>query len=91
MWGGGQTLGSNLAQEVDAFIGRMVPPVARLSFIGHSLGGVIARACLAHPLMRRYHDRLWTYCSLGSAHLGYQYSDNRYCPCISLPLLLLAQ
>lgn len=73
-----QTLGSNLANEVDAFIGRMVIPVSRISFIGHSLGGVITRACLAHPAMQRYRSRLCTYCSLGSAHLGYQYSDNRY-------------
>lgn len=51
-------------------------PLGRLSFIGHSLGGIITRACLSQPVMAQYRPKCHTYCSLGSAHLGYQYSDN---------------
>ena len=48
------------------FIGR--------SFIGHSMGGIITRAALAHPLLRKYRPKMHTYCSLGSPHLGYIYT-----------------
>ena len=36
------------------------------------------RQALAHPLLRKYRPHLQTYCSLGSAHLGYIYTDNTY-------------
>lgn len=63
--------------QVHAHISQMLMPLSRISFIGHSLGGIITRACLAQPIMAQYRPKLHTYCSLGSAHLGYQYSDNR--------------
>lgn len=31
-------------------ISQMLLPLARISFIGHSLGGIITRAALAHPV-----------------------------------------
>ena len=62
--------------QVDRHIQQSVVPVARLSFIGHSLGGIIVRAALTHPLLRQHRAKLHTFCSLGSPHLGYLYTDN---------------
>ena len=61
--------------QVDRHIQQSVVPVARLSFIGHSLGGIIVRAALTHPLLRQHRAKLHTFCSLGSPHLGYVYTD----------------
>ena len=43
-------MGSKLASEVQTFIFDNCPgnTLGRISFIGHSLGGVIIRACLSH-------------------------------------------
>eukprot|EP00802_Teleaulax_amphioxeia_P016967 Tamp_17106.p1 GENE.Tamp_17106~~Tamp_17106.p1 ORF type:complete len:301 (+),score=57.98 Tamp_17106:74-904(+) len=73
-----QTLGANLAEEVDRHLQNLVLPLAKLSFIGHSMGGIITRAALAHPLLRKYRPKMHTYCSLGSPHLGYIYTDNSF-------------
>lgn len=40
----------------------------RISFIGHSLGGLIIRAALPH--LRRFHSSLHAFITLGSPHLG---------------------
>ena len=40
-----------------------------MSFIGYSLGGLIIRACLPH--LEQYADKMYTYFSLSSPHLGY--------------------
>mmetsp|Transcript_16535 Transcript_16535/g.19116 ORF Transcript_16535/g.19116 Transcript_16535/m.19116 type:complete len:343 (+) Transcript_16535:1522-2550(+) len=42
--------------------------IARISFISHSLGGVIARAVI--PRLRKYHSKFYTFCSLATPHLG---------------------
>jgi len=38
--------------------------------VGHSMGGIIARASLKY-LEERYKNRFGFYCSLSSPHLGY--------------------
>jgi alpha-beta hydrolase superfamily lysophospholipase len=48
--------------------------LARISFIGHSLGGLIIRAALPH--LEEYKDKFYTYISLSSPHLGYMYNSN---------------
>ncbi|KAJ1489303.1 putative serine esterase-domain-containing protein, partial [Baffinella frigidus] len=73
-----QALGANLAREIDRHVQQLMLPLSKISIMAHSLGGIIARACLAHPVMRRFRDKFHTYCSLGSAHLGYVYSDNSF-------------
>lgn len=70
--------GFNLAREIDRHVQQLLLPLGKLSVVAHSLGGIIARTALSHPLMHRYRDKFHTYCSLGSAHLGYQYSDNSF-------------
>ena len=49
--------------------------ISRISFIGHSMGGVIIRAAL--PRLEKYKDRFYTYCSLSSPHLGYSFHKSQ--------------
>ena len=46
----------------------------KLSFVGHSLGGIIIREALKH--LQDYKQYMWAYVSLGSPHLGYMYNSN---------------
>ena len=43
---------------------QLTAPVRRLSFIGHSLGGIIGRACVAHELMAPVRARAAIYAHL---------------------------
>lgn len=40
-----------------------------LNFVGHSMGGIIARASLKY--LKDFHKQLGFFCSLSSPHLGY--------------------
>jgi len=66
-----EDMGIRLAQEVMNYIKDWCPEptLGRLSFIAHSIGGLIVRAAL--PLLHEYADRFFTYLSLSTAHLGY--------------------
>ena len=66
----------NLSKEVINFITEWCPSnsLGRLSFIGHSLGGVIIRAALPHLI--KYQDKMFTFLTLSSPHLGYMYSSS---------------
>lgn len=46
----------------------------RVSFIGHSLGGLIIRAAL--PYLKEYQDCFFTYMSLSTPHLGLVYGNS---------------
>ena len=48
--------------------------LARISFIGQSLGGLIIRAALPH--LEEFKDKFYTYISLSSPHLGYMFHSN---------------
>lgn len=70
-------MGVNLAEEVRAFLRDWCGPPAelgRLSFIGHSVGGLIVRSAL--PLLPEVADRMFTFVSFSSPHLGYVYPSN---------------
>ena len=69
-------MGKRLANEVENFIFEWCPnnSLGRLSFIGHSLGGVIIRAAL--PYLANYYSKFYTFLTLSSPHLGYMYSSN---------------
>ena len=60
----------NLAEEVKDFMFKESNKrnVNKISFIGHSLGGLIIRAAL--PLLKEYRNKMKTYISLSSPHLG---------------------
>ena len=63
-------MGKRLAKEVEACIKQKWPrgDLKKLSFIGHSLGGVIIRAALPH--LKRHKDKMYSYMSFSSPHLG---------------------
>jgi len=71
------TLGKRLSLEVEDFLentpddGSDEKNITRISFIGHSLGGVIIRSAL--PRLEKYKNLFYTYCSLSSPHLGYSF------------------
>lgn len=49
--------------------------LGRITFIGHSLGGLIIRAALPH--LELYRDKMHGYLSLCSPHLGYMYKSSK--------------
>lgn len=70
-------MGQRLADEVHQYIRESCPgsQLARLTFIGHSLGGLILRAAL--PLLEKYKDKMHGYMSLCSPHLGFMYKSSK--------------
>jgi len=46
----------------------------RLTFIGHSLGGVIIRSALTH--LAEFRDCMYTFLTLSSPHMGYLYNTS---------------
>ena len=70
-------MGYRLAEEVTSFIRESCPGnnLARLTFIGHSLGGLIIRAAL--PYLDKFKDKMHGYLSLCSPHLGYMYKSGK--------------
>jgi len=65
-------MGRRLAQEVDEFVKRNCPRgrASRISFVTHSLGGVIARAAFVEPAFKPYIKYMWTFLSLAVCHTG---------------------
>ncbi len=49
----------------------------RISFIGHSVGGLIIRKCLESELLKPLLCKLHLYISLASPHLGTLYADSQ--------------
>ena len=72
--------GARVAHEVDAFVRERLPEdglfLAQLSFVGFSLGGLVARAAMRHPLVRPLLERCGRcFVSLATPHLGVQFSS----------------
>lgn len=65
-------MGNRLATEVKNHIIEFFPPntLQRISFVGHSLGGVIIRAAL--PRLMDLKDKFHTFLTFSSPHLGYK-------------------
>jgi alpha-beta hydrolase superfamily lysophospholipase len=69
-------MGKRLANEVINFVHDWCPKtLGRLSFIGHSLGGVIIRSAL--PFLEKYKNQMYTFFTLSSPHLGYMYNSSK--------------
>jgi pimeloyl-ACP methyl ester carboxylesterase len=64
-------MGLRLADEVRMTIQRNFedPKEAIINFVGHSMGGIIARACLSR--LPQFQDQLGFFFSLSTPHLGY--------------------
>ena len=61
-------MGKDLATEVSKFISSSNQHISKISFMGHSLGGIIIRAALEH--LKHLRPYMFTYVSLSSPHLG---------------------
>ena len=70
-------MGQKLADEVHQYIRESCPgsQLGRLTFIGHSLGGLIIRAAL--PYLEKYKDKMHGFLTLCSPHLGYMYKTSK--------------
>jgi len=70
-------MGERLATEVRQYILSFCPVscLNKISFIGHSIGGLIIRAALPH--LSEFSSKFYTYMSLGSPHMGYMYNKNK--------------
>ena len=66
-----ESMGLRLAMELKDFLMKQSSSfsiIARISFIGHSLGGLIIRAAVA--LLGEYREKMHLYLSLSTPHLG---------------------
>jgi hypothetical protein len=71
------TLGEALGNEVLNHIAMYCKgSIRRISFIGHSLGGLIVRAALR--LIKEYRGKLGVFVSLSCPHLGLMYGKSRW-------------
>lgn len=70
-------MGERLATEVRTYIAAFCAAncITKLSFVGHSLGGLIIRAALPH--LQDFKAKFFTYLSFSSPHLGYMYNSNK--------------
>ena len=70
-------MGLRLSNEVKSYLQDWCPSgnIGSISFIGHSLGGLIIRAAL--PFLSEYSDKMKLYMTLSTPHLGYMYSDSK--------------
>lgn len=68
-------MGTNLADEVRGFIFKnSLSRLGKITFIGHSLGGVIIRTAL--PLLEEYKEKMHALITLSSPHLGYMFQTS---------------
>ena len=70
-------MGYKLAQEVFQFIRENCPgnQLSRMTFIGHSMGGLIIRSAL--PYLEKFKDKMHGFVTLCTPHLGYMYKTSK--------------
>jgi triacylglycerol esterase/lipase EstA (alpha/beta hydrolase family) len=63
-------MGSRLADEIKMYVKNYLDETKIIiNLVGHSMGGIIARAALKH--LGSFQNQFGFYCSLGTPHLGY--------------------
>ncbi|KAI3632484.1 hypothetical protein MIR68_009590 [Amoeboaphelidium protococcarum] len=65
-----ELMGSRLAQEVVDFITNNLLLVNKLSFVCHSMGGLVVRVAVESEVLEQYKDCLYQMRTFGSPHLG---------------------
>ncbi|KAK6491259.1 protein FAM135B-like [Huso huso] len=70
------TMTDRLLDEIIQHIQLYNLTIARISFIGHSLGNIIIRSVLTRPRFRYYLNKLHTFLSLSGPHLGTLYNTS---------------
>lgn len=70
-------MGQRLAAEIKQYMLSFCPAscISKISFVGHSLGGLIIRAALPH--LSELSSKFTTFFTMGSPHLGYMYNSNK--------------
>jgi pimeloyl-ACP methyl ester carboxylesterase len=70
-------MGQRLAKEVKNYIAEWCSGtmLGRLSFVGHSMGGLIIRAAL--PYLEDYSAKMHLFMTLSSPHIGYMYNSSK--------------
>ena len=70
-------LGERLANEVRTFVGECCPgeKLGKLSFVGHSMGGLVIRAAIPHLV--EFADKMHLFLTLSTPHLGYMYNSSK--------------
>lgn len=70
-------MGVRLAQEVTTYITQWCDKnrLGRISFIGHSMGGLIIRAAL--PYLEALAPKMHLFLTLSTPHLGYMYNSSK--------------
>jgi pimeloyl-ACP methyl ester carboxylesterase len=71
-----QQMGVRLAQEVNNYITQYCPgcSLGKVSFIAHSLGGIIVRTAL--PYLEEHREKFSMFMTLSSPHLGYMFNSS---------------
>ena len=69
-------MGVRLAQEVNNYIAQYCPDfsLGKISFIAHSLGGLIVRSSL--PYLEEHQEKFYNFFTLSSPHLGYMFNSS---------------
>lgn len=79
-------MGKRLAEEILTYCKSTLPkllyptrdsPTGRISFIGHSMGGLIIRRALEEPCMEGLRPMFHVYISLATPHLGTSYAQSQ--------------
>ncbi|KAF2072780.1 hypothetical protein CYY_005902 [Polysphondylium violaceum] len=66
-----QEMGEKIAAEVQEYLlDNAMAQITKISFLGHSLGGIVVRSALTSDRLQPYLGKLHTYISLSSPHLG---------------------
>lgn len=65
-----------LLDEIIQYIQIYNLTIAKISFIGHSLGNLIIRSVLTRPRFKYYLSKLYTFLSLSGPHLGTLYNSS---------------
>lgn len=79
-------LAQKIANEIEFYVDNSYEVIRKINFIGFSLGGVLARACLKH--LAKYQKSMNLLITLASPHLGVSESDN---PWVNLGLWYLSR
>ncbi|XP_041358704.1 protein FAM135A-like [Gigantopelta aegis] len=67
---------NRLVDEIQSFIDIYGLKLARISFVGHSLGNIIIRSALSRPQLAHLLPKMYTFLSLSGPHLGTLYNNS---------------
>eukprot|EP01102_Stenamoeba_stenopodia_P001605 TRINITY_DN11436_c0_g1_i1.p1 TRINITY_DN11436_c0_g1~~TRINITY_DN11436_c0_g1_i1.p1 ORF type:complete len:771 (-),score=158.33 TRINITY_DN11436_c0_g1_i1:65-2377(-) len=75
-----EELGKKVASEILSYLRISPADYSKISFIGHSLGGLIIRAALLDPDIAFLQTKFYSYITLGTPHLGSIFHNSSLIP-----------